>query len=628
MRTEIRSLRKGLLLPLLMLTALTTGLVAQVDVDAGNPGGVRPPLNRAFQAIQEPEDPSQVRGSFELGGTRRVVTEGEFYNTYLLLKPHLEQPNRPLQAMQVLEHILLYAEAEAMGLAPTEAEIARMNPAKMNPTFADQMRMRWKQQGITEEEFERYLKETRAIARLRSWFTNALRVTSQQVFNLWKNDNYLYGVNAVIFRGDANDGREPTEEELRDFWTTNSAVQEQYRTPTTITAQLMVFDPSRVTEAEIARLRAEQKIERKDALAYFQANRERLMAQIPSSERPKLYPPAGERVAVEELVTPFQLLEPIIERELLIGDRIAKAFKEVGRAADSDAWKATANALGLDFRKVDGLTRDEFVRDHNDLGTDLWATLYGAAEGQAAEAVAFHGNLRYFWRMENRVDASLPNFDEVKDDLLPHWKRESAWQAALEMGNRFTGTLDAMADQDLAEEFAQVDASVKERAEADIKARNITDERAKQATYQRFQTFAENQKRAKRAEVRGRHFEAAAEKLGLTIEPFGPFAFDVTRLDGADAIDVTKEQIEDFLASSYQFRTLQVGQVTQLMTDSVLRCHAVCQVTSREEPDFEDMPAIEFHQKRVALERQVAYQTTYQWTGYTARTRLKWTDGK
>ena len=73
-----------------------------------------PPVRRGPDPIQKPAEPDKVRGTYELAGEKRSLTEGAFYDTYLVLKPHEDKPQRPLQEQQVLEHTLLFAEAQNM----------------------------------------------------------------------------------------------------------------------------------------------------------------------------------------------------------------------------------------------------------------------------------------------------------------------------------------------------------------------------------------------------------------------------------------------------------------------------------------------------------------------------------
>lgn len=598
----------------------------QEDPRKPNPGS-RPAPTR----ITEPADPSAIRGSYTLDGQTVQVTEGDFWATYQLLKPHRETAERPLVPDQVLEHLLLFAEADAMGLAPTDAEMAMLNPAKANPTFADQMRQRWKAMGITEEQFEAYTKQDKAVARLKDWFANTVRVTSQEVFDMWKRDNFLYRVSYVAWPSDgyAEELRAnpPSDADLEAFWKSSPATQQRHRRPTQISAMVLVHDPASVSEAEIDRRRAARKISRADALAFYRSNQERLDAQIPSEQRPQLYPPPGQKVPVAELVTPFSLLREQIEREMLLSEGVTTAFTDALAKADKASWETIAKENGLVLRTIDRASTEQLGRDQGDLGPQTTQQLLNATAGVNSETVRYFGTRQFVWVVTDRVDASLPELSEVRDAVLEDWIIENARKKALDAANAFMKTIEDEVDVAAKEEFAKIDTQAATNAQQNISSTGVQDERMQENIRTRYRRLAEQQKRALRLDYRPRFFSPAVEKSGMALETAGPFAFDNVQLDRR-AIQGLAEQRKAFFSTAYELRGLQEGQVSRVLTDSVTDTHYVIKIESKEEPDFASMPDVEFFQKRMAVERQSTFNTNYQWTGFKARERLNWTEGK
>lgn len=608
----------------LALLLLATPVLAQ---NADRPDGGTPMPGRRFQPIQEPEDPAKVRGTYDLGGETRNLTEGEFYETYKILKPHDEKPQRPLQPQQVLEHVLLFAEARHMGFALSPEEQDLINPLKTNQAFAGAIQQRLTAWGITEAQYIRYLAEKRAIQRLKDWYANSVRVRSSEVYDLWKRDNFLYRLSYLEFSAEGLEAdlrkTPPTTEQLQEFYKTNPQIQSDMRIPTSVTADLVIFDPSTVSADELKRLQGEKKITRDDALAYFVKNRDRLVKQIRSEDRPKLYPPPGEAPKpVEELVTPFMLLREQIERELVLGNRINTAFEEAENAKTSADLKAIAEKHGLTHVRLDKASRQEVLTEHSALGPALFTDLFNAAPGGYSTNVQFNGPLQFFWKLEDKAVSSLPPFEDVKDKLVAPWYEFTAYQAAQEKAQEFLQKLEAAVKEESKEQEAAIDAKNAAQAEKEIKQHNFTGQRAT-AERQKWRNFAENEKRTLRSTLTPKHFDALVEAEGLKLKEHGPFSFAFGRHDRSKVTD-KEENRRLYLESNFQIKALGLDHVSPILSDIVTRTHFIVKVTARDEPPFDRMSPVDYHQRRMAAERQSTFTTNYMWTGFQAQRRLNW----
>jgi len=593
------------------------------------PGG-RP--SRQLPTITKPSDPAKIRGTYFLSEESRKLTEGEFYDTYLMLKPHEDKPQRPLQAQQVLEHYLLFKEAEAMGFGLSKAEEDLINPLKTKQAFASAIKQRLAAWKITEAQYVQYLAEKRAIQRLKNWYANSVRVRSSEVFDIWKRDNLLFSVSYVEFTADEleEDLRKtpPTEAQLREFYKTNPQIQNTMRVPTSITADIVVFDPASVPEAEIKRLRGSRQITREEALRYFLANTNRLVKQIPSEDRPKLYPPPGEAPPpVEELVTPFMLVRQQVDRELILGDRIQKAFDAAEGAQNSADVKAAADKQGLQTISLEKASRQQTLTEYGHLGPSLFTDLFNAKPGSMAVGVQFNGKIQFFWRLGDKAVSSLPPFEAVSGSLVDPWFKSTAYQRAQNEAKDFLDKVQEAVKTVTGDREAEIDIEAGSKAAAEIERQGITEEGRMNLERQKWRAWGENEKRTVRSERMPEFFGAVVEKEGRKLKSVGPFSFSYGRTNRGEMTDMDESR-RAFLQSSFQIKALGPGHVSQALSDVLTQTHFVVKVDTKAEPPFESMPAVDYYQRRMAAERQTTFTTNYMWTGFQAQRRLKWAPSK
>ncbi len=633
------SCARTLCLALLLLPLPLAAQAADVNDQSGSnsvsikprPSPTAPPMRRGPDPIQKPANPDKVRGTYELAGEKRSLTEGAFYDTYLVLKPHEDKPQRPLQEQQVLEHILLFAEAQGMGFELSADEKDLINPLKTQAIFKDAIEQRMKGWGITEDQYIRYLAEKQAIQRLKNWYANSVRVRSSEVYEMWKRDNFLFRVSYVEFNADEYESelrkKAPTDEELQNFYKTNPQIQNRMRIPTSVTADIVIFDPSSVSEEEIARLQGTRKIKRDEALVYFNNNKERLVRQIPSEDRPKLYPPPGEAPPpVDKLVTPFALLREQIDRELILGNRIQAAFDESEGAKSPDDIKNAAEKHGLTHLRLERTSRQTALTEHVELGASLFTDLFNAQAGNLSPGVQFNGKVQFFWRLQDKAVSSLPPFDQVKDQLADPWYAQTAYMKAQEAGTEFLNKMQDAVKQVTDEQEKKIDLEAAAKAKAEIERQELTNEQRKQLEQQKWRAWAENEKRKIRSDLMPQHFEAVVSESGRALKQHGPFAFTF-RTDRKTITDIEQQRIA-FIESNFQIKSLGPGHVSPILSDIVTQSHFIVRVDSKEEPPFDDMTAVDYYQRRMAAERQNTFTTNYMWTGFQAQRRLKWAQNR
>jgi hypothetical protein len=66
------------------------------------------------------------------------------------------------------------------------------------------------------------------------------------------------------------------------------------------------------------------------------------------------------------------------------------------------------------------------------------------------------------------------------------------------------------------------------------------------------------------------------------------------------------------------------GQVSEVLSDVVTRCHFVVKVLAKAEPEFSMMTPADYHQRKITVERQKGFQVAYRWTFNELQKRRQW----
>ena len=593
----------------------------------------RPQVPDGLKPITAPADPTRIRATFTMGGKEVKLTEQQFYDTYLLLKPHEERKEQPLQPMRIIEHILMYAEAQALGLAPTAEEVELTSPLRPGAMFADSLLERIKSMGITQAAYLEYMSQGRAVQRLKDWATNDVRVRSSSAFDQWKTENHLFRVAYVEFPATQLEAallsKGATEAELRKFWSENVNAQNKHRMPTTVSADLFLFDPEKLTAAQQDALRTQGNVNREQAFVHFKKHKDRLLQQIPSDQRPKLYPQPGQLPKLPEIVTPFDLLLPVIQRELVLGDPMGAAFEKARQQGAAIRGREDAVALakeyGLQYVRVEKQDNQALSQLMPAAGHQLFSELFNAPPGQLSNSLSWSGVTQYFWRAVDKSVSALPSFEEVRAKLIQDWAHEGAVIAAQKGCLDFLAALEQTVGAELAGEEARLDEEARAAAKKEVEQLSAENRDQAEMIRQKHTIFSENKKKSLRSTRMAEHFERVAKERSVSAGELPPFAFEMMYMDRS-AISDPRELRASFLKSSYQIRGMEPGQVSPILSDIVLGSHFVVKLISREEPPFENMPTADFAQRSSGLERQEVYSALYRWSAQQLMQRHGWTE--
>ncbi|HMS15776.1 MAG TPA: hypothetical protein PKA37_02975 [Planctomycetota bacterium] len=606
---------------------LLSSLHAQTE---DRPGPPPPPVTRTpvqLPTLSPPKDPARVKGTFQVAGKEHTVTDGAFYDTYLLMKPHEEKPERPLAENTVLVHHLLSAEAEALGFAPLPEELEALNPIKMNPSMAEQLRQRWNLQGITEEKYLAYLKNTVAMNRMKDFFTSLVSVTSDSIYDMWKKDNLLNRIAYVEFTAAAEEAKlrasTPTTEELRKFWESSPVAQNLYRIPTSVTLDMVVFDPRALDQEELARLRLARPVTDAEALEKFRGDVQRYTAMVPTEKRHLLHPTT--KPAIGEIVTPYSLVKDRVIEEILLGDTISKAYAEVKALprVTREAMKQSAEKHGLKYLRAEAMSREECLEKLSDFGQQLFNQVFNGETGMLCSDIHYEGALKYFWRLEEKNVSTLPAFEAVRPRLTETYITETAYARAWEAAKEFVSRIDAKVSLDLKDKEAEIDRAAAQKAQDEAARAGAKDAR-EIANYQnQHRALAENEKRMLRSARAPEYFDQMVKAEGLELKEFGPFTF---RFEGGDRSNMSQQDLlRTFFESSFQIKSLEPGSVSlSPMSDAASRTHFLVKVIDRVEPTFDAMSPVDYHRIKVNSERQAIFQSNYDWPPFEVMNRLKW----
>jgi hypothetical protein len=237
----------GIFLSLVLATAMLAQDAPKPPLPPRPPGPTGPAGAAPFQParLEKPADPSKVRATYDLEGTTVTITEGAYFDALSLLQKFEGRAGSPVTDGRVYEHMLALAEANAFSLGITDEEFAATDPMKRNPALAEQLKKRWEQEGVTEDQYVRYQKESATVQRVKDLFANSMRVKSADVFDGYAKDHYTYKLDYVAFPAAdfAATLANASEEDLKKFWDDDRTVQNMMRVPMSISAEFIWLEP-------------------------------------------------------------------------------------------------------------------------------------------------------------------------------------------------------------------------------------------------------------------------------------------------------------------------------------------------------------------------------------------------
>ncbi len=563
------------------------------------------------QGVEKPADPSKVRATFELQGATVPITEGEFYDAYRRLEKFDTKQGMKITVERAYEHLLSYAEAKALGLEATAEEVALYDPLASNPELAKQTRERWEKDGITQAMYDAFQRESRTIQKAKDLFANSVRVSSSEIFDMYRRDHYTYRLEYVEFLASAYAAElrqaKPTDADLKKFWDENTMVQNKHRMQATVTADFVYFDPA-MSSGNAVETRT---VPREEAIAYYQKHKARLDSQIPSERRKELYPTG--QADLTSLVTPFSILRPIIEREILLSGRVATAFQEA-KAGATDL-KALAAKHGLGFVHIEKANRDVMAQQHLRFGAQAFPVLSNLNPNTLSDEVKMEGQLHFFYRLLDKEQSRLPDFASVREQILGDYIETTSLQRAQNAAQEFRNSIDKKVDQEIAAEQETQLGKAEADANAEIKRDNVTDGRQIEGIKARYRLQAEAKIRQMKDGMAPKYFAQAVTDAKLKLLDTGPFEVGIPRGDRGANPEDAQARI-DFLKTAYQVRTMEVGQISTVLSDAVTKSHFVVRVVEKAEPDFTKMTDSEILSFRSSIERNKSFQAVYRWTYY------------
>ncbi|HYC77478.1 MAG TPA: hypothetical protein VEI02_07605 [Planctomycetota bacterium] len=553
------------------------------------------------QKLPPPSDPAKVRASYFIDGQQRTITEGDFYSAYDMLWKFEHRPGTPVSVDRTYEHMLGLAEALAMGFECTDEEFRLADPLMKNPTLLEQARVGWQagKDGPTEELYVRYGKETRTLQKLKDFWANNVRVTSQEVFDAYKTNHFRFRLQYLQFTPEefAGPGGPPREEDLRRFWNDDKGVRAQFQAPATVDVEYVYSDQS--TAAPDNGSGSREEIGYAQALAYYRQHKERLDGLIPAEERAGLQPDA--KVDPATLKTPFQILRPIIDKEIRLSGRVRVAFQEALTAPGADL-KALAAKHGLSHVRLDKAERHTFATDAR-FGHQAFGVLYAAEPGKLSPDVQTERTVQFFWRLNAKTPSTVPEFDSMtpaqKEKLVASYLGSAG---GLKAGEAARAAREAL-EQAASAEMQRLDEAAKQEAtrlaDQEIRGQNVTDPKRIDEIRQRHEQQARMRSQPKRDEALGSRFEAVAAEKGWKIHDTGVFELTVPRGPAGSP----EETRLAFLKMQPALRAMKEGSVSSVAVEPTTKTHFIYRLAQRAEPDPAAIPASDHHAMRAQTER-------------------------
>ncbi len=577
----------------------------------------------AKRPLVPPDKPDEVRGTWTLCGKPRSVTRGEFFRIEEMLDKLEGNAKSNIPETKVWEFLLLAEEAKALGIEVTDEEIAKMTEAQ-GAFLANALKQRNEQLGVSEAMFNEYRKLQELGLRLKDVFADAARITGEEVYEAWKKDHFLYRLRYLYFPAEEHRralvATPPTDRDLKVFWSERKQLQQKFRTETTVSAEIVEFDPSSLTDEQIAERTGGRRVSREEALAYYARNRSRLDAQIPAERRTEANR-KNRDASLEAMVTPFSLLRTNIEREILLGHLLSEAFEAV-RANPGADLAALATEKRLGYAKLADADRSACARDHARYGVSFFSQLVKHDEGALAPEILHEGSVQYFFRVNGKKASRLPEFEEVKDRLVEEYVNTLAYERAEAEAKQAREFIDGRIN----EEIRQKEREILDAADAEARTKIERDGIKDPAEQERLRNIERSKSQAVvqklRADVAPAHFAAFAAEHPDRVKETGFFEFQMMAdpRDG-DEKPATRDA-ETFLRTNYYIRAMETGHVTQVLSDPVGQAHYICQLAEKQEPPADRMPPLEAQALKTATLRQQTFMVNYRWSFFEIKKRL------
>ena len=544
-----------------------------------------------------PSDPDAIKGRWMSGGTEKSLTAGAFHRWHTILTKMESSANRGVNESRVWEFLLAASEADGLGVVVTDREIDGLISLD-DPDLHDGLVARWKAIGVETSDAREYLATQHKITRLKDLLLNNTRVTTQEAFDIFKERHMSYKIQYALFAAEdvaAGFEADLDDDKLRRFWSQDRAVQNEFRTKNTISAEIIFLDPN--TEGAGGKKVGSGEITRADALRYFQANQATLKQQIPPGKQHLLAFSAD--TPLEDIVTPFTVLEDVIRQKIKHGAVLEKALSAAH--ASGSNLETIASDLGLGYERVDKLDRASAIRQLMPFGYQAFSLMSNSSAGEVCDDVQSEKGRTWFFRLNGKEASRLPEFNEVKTQLRERYIERKATERCRKMGQDFIAYMRDQVKVEVADAEKLIDKRAEEETNRRVKALALTKGQDIARERMRARSTIRQELEAKKRELMPRHFDDYVAKQGLSLQETDYFEFNPYRVDRSTMTDLQESRMA-FLTTNYYLRSLQVGQVTSvLLEDPHTASFLICKVLARRDPDHGAMGPVEYMQAKTQI---------------------------
>jgi hypothetical protein len=563
--------------------------------------------------VQQPADPSAVKGTWTIGDKTDKVTAGEYHAAQVLLGKIEGTAQQAVMKERVWEYILLGREAEALGIAVTDAEVdAAMQ--KDDPDLYGGLINRWKQQGVEESAGRAYMRHERLVEKMKDLFVNNIRITTQEAFDVYKRQHYRFKLSYARFAAQDYEADLPRSSiddvTLKTFWAENKVVQSQFRTPNTVSAEYVYLDPAMINPDQVPATAPKREISKTEALEYFQKHKDQLMQQVPADKQHLLVINAD--TPLEKVVSPFSVLEETIKKSLVFHDILNAALAEAKAGGTAADLQAIASKYGLGYTKVETVDRPQSVQQLQRFGFNAFVNLNAANVGDVSP-VADERGTKYFFRLNAKAVSILPEFAEIKDKILDKYIEtqtlDKARKAAQELMTFINDKINEHV-QPLQDRLAK---EADEEAERRIKAEGIAKEEDKNRQRSIARSTIRQKLEDEKKTLRPRFFDQYVAEKQLKLHETDYFEFEPMRADRAAMTDLEASRLA-FLKTNFFIQSLNAGDVTPaVLEDGQTKTFMVAKLIDKAEPDINTMGAVDLYQARSLLKQTKEAEFLQRW---------------
>jgi hypothetical protein len=231
--------------------------------------------------------------------------------------------------------------------------------------------------------------------------------------------------------------------------------------------------------------------------------------------------------------------------------------------------------------------------------------------------------IQFFYKVLAKEGATLPEYATVKDKLLEPYVESTSLKQAQADATAFRAAIDQRVDAEIRAEEDKLLKEADAAAEAEVKAKNLTDAKAIETVKAQHRASAMVKVRQKKDSLAPKHFDAVVKEKGITLVDTGPF--DLGAPPKREPSSNEEQMKRKFLMANPTLRNMDAGQITQVMTDANSRTHFIVRLTEKSEPDYSKMSDGDLLAIKAQTERARAYQPIqrFQYADISRRRDLK-----